>query len=513
MLFLERLRENCHNRGSKTAIEFRDGVSVRKISYESLHTSISNAARWLADQGVRPGDRVAVCLPKSIAGFQLHLATCSMGAVSLPLNPAYSVPELQYLIRDSRARLLVVDGSPNRVSATREALSGLGTEVIGVDPERFDERMPERGGSCGSTEIGAERLALMLYTSGTTGRPKGACMTHASLTANMDMLDEAWQWSANDVLLHALPMFHVHGLLVAMHGALHAGASCIVHPSFNAHHVLEDLRSGECSVFMAVPTMYRRILAAIGDERVDLCHMRLLTSGSDRLPVEVFEAIESQLGHRVVERYGMTETGIMLSNPLDGDRVPGQVGIPLPGVEMRIADPETGAESSEGVVGELQTRGPHVFSGYWRDPDKTKNSFTDDRWFRTGDLGRQDSRSRYELKSRMNDLIISGGFNVYPTEVEHVLARHPGVDQCAVVGVPDQEWGEAVTAFVVSRSEDLLESGLILYCRESLAAYKTPKRIVFVESLPRNSMGKVQKHALAQIADGPDELRVHRPHE
>ena len=294
-------------------------------------------------------------------------------------------------------------------------------------------------------------------------------------------------------------MFHVHGLLVAMHGALHAGASCIVHSKFDAQLVLNDLQGGKCSVFMAVPTMYRRILAALGEDRVDLGHMRLLTSGSDRLPVEVFEAIERQLGHRVVERYGMTETGIMLSNPLDGDRLPGQVGIPLPRVRMRIADPETGAESDPGVVGELQTQGPHVFSGYWRDPAKTKESFTSDGWFRTGDLGRQDSRGRYELKARMNDLIISGGFNVYPTEVEHVLARHSGVEQCAVVGVPDQEWGEAVTAFVVSRSQDLRESELLLHCRTSLASYKTPKRILFVDSLPRNAMGKVQKHELAQV--------------
>ncbi len=505
MLFLERLRENCHKHGSKTAIEFREEASTQMVSYKSLHAGMSKAAQWLSDQGVRPGDRVAVWLPKSVAGIHLHLASCSVGAISMPLNPAYSLPELQYLIRDSEARLLVVGSSPDSTSATKEALSGYGTEVVGMDPNRFDEQMPSGTGSCSSTEAGADRLAVMLYTSGTTGRPKGACMTHASLTANMEMLDEAWQWSSNDVLLHALPMFHVHGLLVALHGALYAGASCIVHPSFNAHRVLKDLASGECSVFMAVPTMYRRILAAIGDDRLDLRHMRLLTSGSDRLPVEVFEAIERQLGHRVVERYGMTETGIMLSNPIDGDRVPGQVGFPLPRVEMRIADPETGVESAEGVVGELQTRGPHVFSGYWRDPDKTKSSFNDDGWFRTGDLGKRDSRGRYELTSRMNDLIISGGFNVYPTEVEHVLARHPGVYQCAVVGVPDQEWGEAVTAFVVRRSEEVLNDELIIHCRQSLAAYKAPKRIVFVESLPLNAMGKVKKHELSRIADSLDE--------
>ena len=498
-MFLNRLRENCEKHSSKTAIEFRDGASVRKLSYKSLQVSTSAACQWLTAQGVRPGDRVAVCLPKSVAGFLMHLGTCSTGAISLPLNPAYSAPELRYLIQDSGAKLLVVGKGRESDAATQEALSDLGTKVLGIDPNQFEDQLPGRVDRFNEIDVEAERLALMLYTSGTTGRPKGACMTHASLTANMDMLDEAWQWSPEDVLLHALPMFHVHGLLVAMHGALHAGASCIVHSKFNAQRVLQDLQGGECSVFMAVPTMYRRILTAIGDERVDLGHMRLLTSGSDRLPVEVFEAIERQLGHRVVERYGMTETGIMLSNPLDGDRVPGQVGSPLPRVEMRIVDPQTGVESVSGIVGELQTRGPHVFSGYWRDPAKTRNSFTGDGWFRTGDLGRQDSRGRYELKSRMNDLIISGGFNVYPTEVEHVLARHSAVEQCAVVGVPDQEWGEAVTAFVVSRSRDLRESELVLHCRASLASYKTPKRIRFVDSLPRNAMGKVQKHALVPV--------------
>lgn len=497
-MFLKRLQENCEEHGPRTAMEFRDGASIRRVSYERLYASASAASKWLAAQGARPGDRVGVCVPKSIAGVLLHLGTCRLGAISMPLNPAYSVRELRYIIHDAAAKLLIADRSRIRDKAMKEGLSGLGAKVIGIEPDRFEDRLLSDRGHFGAPDVEAERLALMLYTSGTTGQPKGACITHASLTANVEMLDEAWQWSANDVLLHALPMFHVHGLLVALHGALHAGASTIVHSRFDAWSVLEALQGGECSVFMAVPTMYRRILAAMGETRIDLRHMRLLTSGSDRLPVEVFEAIEQRLGHRVVERYGMTETGIMLSNPIDGDRVPGQVGIPLPRVEMRIADPETGAKSHQGAVGELLTKGPHVFAGYWRDPEKTKKSFTGDGWFRTGDLGRQDSLGRYELKGRMNDLIITGGFNVYPTEVEHVLARHAGVKACAVVGVPNEDWGEAVTAFVVRRDEDLPESEFIQHCRASLASYKTPKRIVFVDSLPRNAMGKVQKQVLAQ---------------
>ena len=249
---------------------------------------------------------------------------------------------------------------------------------------------------------------------------------------------------------------------------------------------------------MAVPTMYRRILTVLEGRTIDLGHMRLLTSGSDRLPVETFDAIQRQLGHRVVERYGMTETGIMLSNPVTGDRIAGEVGIPLPGVEMRVTGPETGMECGDDQVGELHTRGPHVFAGYWRDRKKTARSFTGDGWFRTGDLGRRKPNGRFELKGRMNDTIITGGFNVYPTEVEHVLARHSDVDECSVVGIPDPEWGEAVVAFVVSASGAVRESDLIRHCRTSLAGYKTPKRIIMAESLPRNAMGKIRKDSLAQ---------------
>ena len=334
-------------------------------------------------------------------------------------------------------------------------------------------------------------------------------MSHASLTANMDMLAEAWRWSADDVLLHALPLFHLHGLLVALHGALHAGATSIMHAGFDAERILADLRAGECSVFMGVPTMHRRILRALGDDVVDLQHLRLRTSGSDRLPVDAFLRIESQLGHQPVERYGMTEAGIMLSNPLDGPRVAGQVGLPLPGVEMRIVDPETGAIQGAGAVGELQTRGPHLFSGYWRAPGKTRESFTADGWFRTSDLGLRHENGAYELKGRSSDVIISGGFNVYPSEVERVLATHPRVGQCAVTGLPDEDLGESVTAFVVAEGSILAETDLIEYCRELLASYKAPKRVVFVERLPRNAMGKVQKRKLRESAAHlPASIRV-----
>ena len=495
-MFLDRLRATAEAQPGKIAIEFRSGAGTERITYETLVERTARTAAWLAEQGVDPGDRVAICLPKTVACFQLHLAACSMGAVSLPLNPAYSAAELEYLLQDSGAKVVVGSLQPDWEETAEYLGTAVATTVIRIDPDRFGELLSRRAMDLSSVQIDPDQTALMLYTSGTTGQPKGACMSHRSLTANMDMLGEAWGWSSHDVLLHALPLFHVHGLLVALHGALHAGASSVVHSGFNADRTLHDLRSGKCNVFMGVPTMYRRLLDVAGDEHAAMRHIRLLTSGSDRLPVESFRRIEEKFGFRVVERYGMTETGIMTSNPLNGDRVAGQVGIPLPGVEMRVADPDTGLASRPGVVGEFQTRGPHVFSGYWRDPEKTARAFTDDGWFRTGDLGRCDENGRLEIKGRMKDLIISGGLNVYPSEVEQALAKHPAVEQCAVVGVPDAEWGESVSAFVVSCARGVGARELIDYCRQSLASYKTPKRVVFVESLPRNAMGKVQKAKL-----------------
>ena len=496
MLFLERLHHNCLNHGSKTAIEFRGKDFTERISYDLLWRRTAATAAWLDTQGVCPGDRVAVCLPKGLSAIQLHLAACRVGAVSMPLNPAYSAPELNYLLEDSGARVLVTQEQ----HAIDAGAGGLGVDsparIVAVDPDSFHRSLPTSEIPFNEVKLSHDSPALMLYTSGTTGHPKGALMSHGSLTANIEMLGKAWQWSADDVLLHVLPMFHVHGLLVALHGALHAGASAIVRPSFDASTTLRDLSGKDCTVFMAVPTMYRRLLAALGESKANLRHMRLLTSGSDRLPIEVFEAIEEHLGHRVVERYGMTETGIMLSNPVDGARVAGQVGIPLPGVEMRIVGQDSGTPCDRGEVGELQTRGPHLFMGYWNDPDKTSRAFTRDGWFRTGDLGMCDSSGRFELKGRMTELIITGGFNVYPTEVEHVLARHTGVVQCAVAGSPDADWGEVVTAFVVRGDESTNAEELIRHCRTSLAAYKSPKRVVFVDALPRNAMGKVQKQAL-----------------
>jgi malonyl-CoA/methylmalonyl-CoA synthetase len=334
----------------------------------------------------------------------------------------------------------------------------------------------------------------MIYTSGTTGQPKGAELTHGNLTANLDSLHEAWGWQEDDVLLHVLPIFHVHGLVVALHGALHAGATTVLHARFDPARTLDELVQRPCSVFMAVPTIHRRLVDAPNAVGVSLRPMRLITSGSDRLPDDLFDQFRAQFGYTLVERYGMSETSMNLSNPLHGERRVGSVGLPLPGVEVRIVDPESETPLPPGIVGEVQVRGAHVCKGYWRQPEKTAAAFSPDGWFRTGDLGLMETDGYFVLKGRSKDLIISGGYNVYPPEVELVLADHPAVEASAVIGCPDDKWGERVTAIVVPRPDlPVTEEELVAFCRARLVSYKAPRRVYFVAALPRNAMGKVQK--------------------
>jgi len=343
----------------------------------------------------------------------------------------------------------------------------------------------------------SDDTAVIIYTSGTTGRPKGAEITHGNLSSNLQALHEAWGWTPDDVLLHVLPIFHVHGLFVALHGALHAGATTLLMREFEARKVLETLVERHCTVFMAVPTIHQRLLDVREASQFDLSHLRLITSGSDRLPDDVFTGFQKTFGYTLLERYGMTETGMNCSNPSNGERRIGSVGLPLPGIEVRVANAETQEMLPDGEVGEVEVRGPNVFKGYWKQPQKTAESFTADGWFRTGDLGFREPDGYITLCGRSKDLIISGGLNIYPPEVERVLAEHPCVAACAVIGCPDREWGERVTAVVVlNRGKSVSGESLIAFCRERLAAYKSPKSIVFREDLPRNAMGKVQKAEL-----------------
>jgi malonyl-CoA/methylmalonyl-CoA synthetase len=319
-------------------------------------------------------------------------------------------------------------------------------------------------------------------------------LTHRNLTTNLNSLHEAWGWRTDDVLLHVLPLFHIHGLVVALHGALNAGATTIMLPKFDPVQALDVLVNRPCSVFMGVPTIHRRLVEAPGAEHYSLRHMRLVTSGSDRLPDDLFQRFEELFGVRLLERYGMSETGMILSNPLHGERRIGSVGLPLPGVEVRIVDPKTEAPLPDGEVGEAHVRGASVCKGYWRQPEKSAAAFTPDGWLRTGDLGVRELDGYFTLKGRSKDLIISGGYNVYPPEVELVLNDHPAIETSTVIGCPDMEWGERVVAFVVLRPGTATdEPEIIAFCRGRLAAYKSPKRVFLVDALPRNAMGKVQK--------------------
>ena len=501
-MFLDALAKHCRDQPDKVAIQF---VNSPPVPYGELEAVVNRTANYLLSRGVSAGDRVAAQLPKCPAFIYLHLAAAQIGAVFLPLNPAYPKAELRYFLADSGARFLFAEGRKKAaIAAILPELPAL-QHLILVDPAdnwearvaRFSRERPS------PLPTDSDQTALMLYTSGTTSRPKGALITHGNLTANIASLHEAWGWRADDALLHALPIFHVHGLVVALHGALHAGATAIMLPTFDAATVLELLCSRRFTVFMGVPTMHRRLLQQAGDQRYDLSFMRLLTSGSDRLPDDLFFGYQETFNVTLLERYGMTETGMNLSNPLHGERRVGSVGRPLPGVSARIVHPETEAPLADGEVGEVQIKGAHVFKGYWQQSEKTAEAFSADGWLRTGDMALREPDGYYTLKGRARDLIITGGLNVYPPEVELVLMAHPAVAACAVIGCPDEEWGERVVAVIIPKAGATAdEAEICAFCRERLAAYKAPRRALFVDEFPANALGKVQKSKLRETLCG-----------
>lgn len=497
-MFLNTLAENYKNYADKVAIEFiADDGTTQSITYIELAEHTYRSAQYLKSLGVEKGDRVAVQLPKCLPFIYIHLATMQLGAIFLPLNPAYPLTELTYFLTDAEPTVFIGDiNSPTKVD---DALGD--AHPLLLDPysedwtvmiEKFEPIEP-------ALPSDKDQTTMMLYTSGTTSRPKGAQITHGNLTANIEGLHEAWGWQNDDVILHVLPIFHVHGLIVALHGALHAGATAVMLPRFDADTVLELLQTQKFSVFMGVPTIHRRLYNAAKGQTIDLSHMRLMTSGSDRLPDDLFFGYQKTFNYTLLERYGMTETGMNLSNPLDGERRVGSVGMPLPGVEARIVNPENDTPLPDGEVGEVNIRGAHVCKGYWRQPEKTVEAFTEDGWLRTGDMGVRADDGYFTLKGRAKDLIITGGLNVYPPEVELVLMDHDAVSAVAVIGCPDEEWGEQVTAVIIKAGNtDISEDALIAYCREHLAAYKAPRRVLFADEFPQNALGKIQKAKLRE---------------
>ena len=507
------LAETAAKNPDKTAIVF-EGTSW---SYRAFDREVERYASVLRAEGVGKGDRVAIQLPKRMEFLFLHFASLSLGAITLPLNADYRAEEVRYFLSDSGSSLYVTDG--RRFAASASAIHGMravrpfswkGRPRPGADS--LSDRLARAPGEFPRTyPAGGDDVAMVCYTSGTTGRSKGAMITHRNLVANMRALAEAWEWTADDVLLHALPLFHVHGLNVAAQGSLYAGSTIIMHERFDPGRVWEALENDGCTLFMGVPTLYQRLMNEWEkrEEKPDLRGMRVFISGSAPLSETLFHRFEGATGFRILERYGMTETGMITSNLLDPARRKAKsVGYPLVGVAIRVVGSD-GADVPPGEVGEVWIRGDNVFLGYWGMPEKTGESFVD-RWFRSGDLGYQDPTDggRLYLVGRAKELIITGGYNVYPKEVENVLETHEAVQESAATGMPDEDFGEKVVAVVVLKegTGSLSPEALVEHCRNRLAPYKCPKRIAIVEELPRNAMGKIQKNRIPRIFMEPKEV-------
>jgi len=479
----------------------------QNCTYAQLHRETARCAAALTGFGLQRGDRVAVQIEKSPQSLFLYLACLRAGFVYLPLNTAYRLAELAYFLSDAEPALVVC--SPPAEGDVRELVrtSNSSARIATLDSSgrgSLAEAVQKASIEFETVTMGPTELAAIIYTSGTTGRSKGAMLTHRNLLSNAVALVDSWRFSEQDVLLHALPMFHVHGLFVANHCALLSGAKLLWKHRFDARATVADLP--RATVMMGVPTYYTRLLDEPGLSRAACANMRLFISGSAPLSLDTFREFRNRTGHTILERYGMSEAGMITSNPVDGERRGGSVGMPLPGVAVRVADSKDQGVSA-GEPGAIQIRGNNVFAGYWRNPSKTLQEFTADGWFRTGDVGVLDDDGYLSIVARAKDLIITGGYNVYPKEVELAIDNMPGVMESAVVGVPHPDFGEAVTAAVVlSRdTEPPSEPTMIAHLKTLLANYKVPKRIYFLPALPRNAMGKVQKNVLReQFSESPE---------
>jgi malonyl-CoA/methylmalonyl-CoA synthetase len=479
---------------NKTAIETSDGKIYRYKDVLSISGRLANA---LIASGVKPGGRVAAQAEKSPEALFLYLACLRAGAAYLPLNTAYTQAELDYFLRDAEPTVFVCPPEHGEAGASLCAETGtarcltLGVAAEGTLME-LAARQPD---ACRNVPCGPDGLAAILYTSGTTGRSKGAMLTPQNLASNAHALIETWRFTNADVLLHALPIFHTHGLFVASNVLLMSAGTMLFLPKFDPDEVFRLLP--HATAMMGVPTFYVRLLADPRLSRQVAQHIRVFISGSAPLLPDTYRSFQERTGHTILERYGMTETGMNTSNPYEGGRVPGAVGVPLPGVELRVAEPETGALLSSGETGMIEVRGPNVFKGYWRMPEKTKAEFRKDGFFITGDLGQIDQAGYVHILGRGKDLVISGGYNVYPKEIESEIDALEGVVESAVIGVAHPDFGEGVVAVVVKRKGSRLgEADILKPLKKRLAKYKLPKRVLFVEDLPRNTMGKVQKNLL-----------------
>jgi len=477
-----------------------DAVLIRpdnsEVSGQELFLLSGQIANVLRDAGVEPGHRVAMQCEKSVEALALYLACLRLGALFLPLNTAYMPAEIDYFIGDAEPTVVVssmqAEDQIAPICAQHKAtLFTLGENSDGTLIDAAKTASP----ICPVAERGPDDLAAILYTSGTTGRSKGAMLSNKNLLSNAESLSEAWRFTSKDRLLHALPIFHAHGLFVAVNVSLNVGASMIFLPKFDIDVVMDKI--GDATTMMGVPTFYTRMLADARCTPENLGHMRLFVSGSAPLLAETHREFEDKTGQRILERYGMTETTMSSSNPYDGERRAGTVGFPLPNIELRVVDPETGDNLPNGNIGNLEVRGPNVFQGYWRMPEKTAEEFREDGFFITGDIAKIDQDGYITIIGRSKDLVISGGYNVYPKEVESEIDDLDGVNESAVIGVPHPDFGEAVVAVIVPQPGGKLTADQIISAlQQRLAKFKCPKRVFFVDALPRNTMGKVQKNEM-----------------
>ncbi|MFN3238149.1 MAG: AMP-binding protein [Pseudomonadales bacterium] len=486
--FFSKLKANFIN--DKVCLE--DTASGQSFTYADINHITSTMAHWLTAAGLKPGERVMVQVEKSPANLFWYLAALRCGLIYLPLNTAYQPEELEYFVGNAEPSLVICD--PAKQALFQELTN---CQVVTLDKTGSFSAASELNANNGEftdVTVTANDTAVILYTSGTTGRPKGAMISHGNLLANTEALSKTWHWQQDDVMLHALPIFHIHGLFVASHLPLYNSSTIVFLAKFSPELVLEHLPRS--TVYMGVPTNYTRLLQNPNFNEAACQNMRLFTSGSAPLLPQTFDQMRSQTGFEIVERYGMTETGMNTSNPLDGTRKPGTVGPVLEGVQANIVA-DDGKPVANGQPGDLLIKGANVFRGYWQMPEKTAEEFTEDGYFRTGDIASMDQDGYISIVGRGKDLVISGGLNVYPKEIEAVIDRIAGVKESAVIGVPHADFGEAVTAIVVAEAETLSSADIESEVQK-LASFKRPKQIHFVDELPRNTMGKVQKNLLRE---------------
>jgi malonyl-CoA/methylmalonyl-CoA synthetase len=487
----------------RKAVTFlRDGEIETEISYLQLHQDSNRMALTFQELGVEKTNRVILCIQKSLIFVIAHLALQKIGAITVPLNPGFKKSEMDYLLQDADPKLILSE--PDKEGLIKEINPCLTTRIVDTQkPYQDIDFFRSASEEFSRVEIEPHDPGLIIYTSGTTGKPKGAILTQKNMVHNAENIINIWEISATDVLCHALPLFHVHGLCFALHTSLLTGAHVIMLDQFSAEGVINALQKKEdkysCTIFMAVPSMYGKLLDYLDDRKLDVEHMRLWTSGSAPLLPQDFKRVYETFGKEPVEREGMSETGMNFSNPFRGERKPGSIGYPLPDLAVRIVDPDTGADAAPGQTGEIWLKGPAVTPGYWRKPQETASAF-EQGWFRTGDLGNMDKDGYYYLTDRIKHIIISGGENISPKEVEVVINQLEDVVESSVIGIADEKWGEKVVAAVVTKTDSNIKPEEIrTHCKNNLHDWKCPKEVAFVRELPRNTMGKVLKEVVKKI--------------